>query len=69
MLGTWDTQLIPEFFGGFVENAKCCLHLHQICGRNAHHIVEAAFKATARAIRQAIKITGEDIPSTKGTLA
>ncbi len=69
MLGTWDTELIPEFFGGLVENAKCCLHLHQVCGRNAHHIVEAAFKATARAIRQAIKVTGTDIPSTKGTLA
>ena len=69
LLGTWDTELIPEFFGGLVENAKCCLHLHQICGRNAHHIVEAAFKATARALRQAIKITGTEIPSTKGTLA
>ncbi len=69
MLGSWDTELIPEFFGGLVDNAKCCLHLHQVCGRNGHHIVEAAFKATARALRQAIRITGDDIPSTKGSLA
>ena len=69
MLGAWDTELIPEFFGGLVDNAKCCLHLHQVCGRNSHHIVEAAFKATARALRQAIKITGSEIPSTKGSLA
>lgn len=69
MLGSWDTELIPEFFGGLVDNAKCCLHLHQVCGRNSHHIVEAAFKATARALRQAIAITGNEIPSTKGSLA
>ena len=69
MLGAWDTELIPEFFGGLVDNAKCCLHLHQVCGRNSHHIVEAAFKATARALRQAIQITGSEIPSTKGSLA
>ncbi len=62
-------ELIPEFFGGLVVNAKCCLHLHQICGRNSDHIVEAPFKATARALRQAIAITGNEIPSTKGSLA
>ncbi len=68
MLGSWDTELIPEFFGGFTDHAKVCLHLHQICGRNSHHIVEAAFKAFARVLRQAVKVTGTEIPSTKGSL-
>ena len=67
-LGSWDVELVPEFFGGFTDHAKVCLHLHQQCGRNSHHIVEAAFKAFARALRQAIQITGTDIPSTKGSL-
>ncbi|TVR15433.1 MAG: imidazoleglycerol-phosphate dehydratase HisB [Planctomycetota bacterium] len=69
MLGTWDCELIPEFFGALSDNARCCIHLHQQCGRNSHHIVEAAFKAFARALRQAIRITGSDTPSTKGMLA
>jgi imidazoleglycerol-phosphate dehydratase len=69
LIGTWDTELVREFFGGFTENAKVCLHLHQLQGRNSHHIVEAGFKAFARALRQAIRITGTDLPSTKGVLA
>jgi len=68
-LGSWDTELVREFFQGFADNARICLHLHQIAGRNSHHIVEAAFKAFARALRQAIRITGDDVPSTKGVLA
>ncbi len=68
MIGTWDTELVREFFGGFTEHAKCCLHLHQLHGRNSHHIVEAGFKAFARALRQAIRVTGSDVPSTKGML-
>ena len=69
LLGSWATELIPEFFGGFTDNARVCLHLHQLHGRNSHHIVEAAFKACARALRQAIRITGDGVPSTKGMLA
>ena len=69
MIGTWDTELVREFFGGFTENAKVCLHLHQLQGRNSHHIIEAGFKAFARALRQAIKVTGEGVPSTTGVLA
>jgi imidazoleglycerol-phosphate dehydratase len=68
MLGTWATELIPEFFGGLTDHARICLHLNQRYGRNTHHIVEAAFKATARALRQAIRVTGSGVPSTKGTL-
>ena len=68
MLGTWDTELIREFFAGLVDQARVCLHLHQIQGRNSHHIVEAGFKATARALRQAIRVTGSELPSTKGVL-
>jgi imidazoleglycerol-phosphate dehydratase len=68
LLGTWDTELIQEFFGGLTDHARCCLHLHQLAGRNSHHIVEAGFKAFARALRQAIRVTGSGIPSTKGAL-
>ena len=68
MIGTWDTELIPEFFGGLVDHARIGLHLHQRAGRNSHHIVEASFKAFARALRQAIRVTGDSLPSTKGML-
>ncbi|MCK6490926.1 MAG: imidazoleglycerol-phosphate dehydratase HisB [Planctomycetes bacterium] len=69
MLGGWDAELPREFFAGLSGEARLCLHLHQRAGVNSHHIIEAAFKATARALRQAIAITGEGIPSTKGMLA
>lgn len=68
MLGSWDTELVGEFFHALSANAQICLHLHQQAGRNSHHIVEAAFKACARALRQAIDISGSGIPSTKGAL-
>ena len=68
MLGTWDTELITEFFGALTDHGRFCLHLHQLHGRNSHHIVEAGFKAFARALRQAIKVTGSGVPSTKGSL-
>jgi imidazoleglycerol-phosphate dehydratase len=67
-IGTWDTELVTEFLGALTDHARVCLHLHQRCGRNSHHIIEAAFKATARALRQAIRITGSELPSTKGAL-
>lgn len=68
MLGTWAVELVPEFFGGLTDHARICLHLHQLAGRNSHHVVEAAFKACARALRQAIRVTGNELPSTKGML-
>ena len=69
MIGDFDTELVHEFFASLAGNAQICLHLHQICGANSHHIVEASFKAMARALKQAIAVTGTDIPSTKGTLS
>ncbi len=68
-IGAWDTELVTEFFGGLTDNARICVHLHQLHGRNSHHIVEAGFKAFARSLRQAIRITGSGVPSTKGVLA
>lgn len=70
-VGTFDTQLVEEFFLAFVRNAACALHVKQLDGTNSHHIIEGAFKATARALRQAVAIDPDaegEIPSTKGVL-
>jgi len=64
----FNTELIEEFFKAFVRNARVNLHLRQLAGRNTHHIVEAAFKALARALRQAVEKRGRGVPSTKGML-
>jgi imidazoleglycerol-phosphate dehydratase len=69
-IGEFDSQLVAEFWQAFAANALCNLHVNLHYGQNAHHIAEAIFKATARAIRMAVggdpSISG--IPSTKGTL-
>ena len=70
-IGTFDTQLVCEFMEGFAKHAGLTLHLRQVCGRNSHHIVEGAFKALGRALRQAVAIDPRfetEIPSTKGML-
>ena len=70
-LGTMDTELLEEFWQAFVRRAGLTLHLHQLAGSNTHHIAEACFKATARALRQAVAIEDayrDEIPSTKGVL-
>ena len=70
-IGDFDTELIEEFFLAFVRNANITLHIKQLDGRNSHHIAEAAFKAFARALRQAVEIdesAKDEIPSTKGVL-
>ncbi|MCK5813315.1 MAG: imidazoleglycerol-phosphate dehydratase HisB [Cocleimonas sp.] len=70
-IGTFDTDLFHEFFQGFVNSAQVTLHIDNIRGRNAHHIVETIFKAFGRALRMAVAIDqriGSSIPSTKGTL-
>lgn len=69
-VGTFDTELAQEFFCGFARQAGITLHLHEIAGTNAHHIIEAAFKSCARALRAAVEPDPrvEGIPSTKGTL-
>lgn len=59
---------IRHFFNSLAENAKMNLHLHLLYGEDQHHKVEAAFKALARSIKEAIKIVSDEIPSTKGSL-
>lgn len=70
-VGTFDTELVEEFFLAFVRNAGVTLHLRQLDGTNSHHIIEAAFKGFGRALAQAVapdpKSAGE-VPSTKGVL-
>lgn len=68
LLGTFATDLAEEFFRAFVTHAAITLHLVQVHGRNAHHILEAAFKGTGVVLHRATRIMGEEIPSTKGTL-
>ena len=70
-VGTFDTELVREFCEAFAGNAKCALHLKQLDGLNSHHIIEGAFKAMARALREAVRVdpeTADEIPSTKGML-
>ena len=70
-IGTFDTELVREFFTAFAMNGGITLHVDAIRGINSHHIAEAAFKAVARALREAVEADprkGDAIPSTKGTL-
>lgn len=67
-VGDFDTELAEEFFTAFVRTAGITLHLKKLDGRNSHHIIEAAFKGFARALRSAVKIESDEIPSTKGIL-
>ena len=64
----FDPQLAEEFWRAFVTSAAITLHLRMRSGRNSHHILEASFKGVARALRDAARIDGVDVPSTKGTL-
>ena len=63
-----NPYLFEEFFRGFVMNAKITMHIDLIHGKNSHHILESVFKSFAVAMREAIAVTGSDIPSTKGVL-
>lgn len=70
-VGTFDTELVEEFFIAFVRQAKLNLHLLQFRGKNSHHIIEGAFKAVARALAKAVQVQEayrDEIPSTKGVL-
>ena len=70
-VGTFDTELVREFFEAFARNARCTLHLKQREGLNSHHIIEGAFKSAARSLRAAVTIdpaAAGEIPSTKGVL-
>ena len=71
MVGTLDTQLVYEFFQGFVNHALCTLHIDNLKGVNAHHQAETVFKAFGRALRMALTPDPRSagvIPSTKGSL-
>lgn len=67
-IGTFDTELVEDFFKAVTDNGKFNLHLEKIHGRNSHHIVEAAFKSFARALKMATARDGKGVPSTKGRL-
>ncbi|HTW70366.1 MAG TPA: imidazoleglycerol-phosphate dehydratase HisB [Acetobacteraceae bacterium] len=70
-IGEMDTELFEEFFRALATNAAITLHVNQRAGRNAHHVAESSFKATARALRMAVAIdprAADAIPSTKGAL-
>jgi imidazoleglycerol-phosphate dehydratase len=64
----FDPQLAEEFWRALTTAAGWTLHLTMVRGKNTHHVIEASFKATARALRDAVRLEGSGIPSTKGTL-
>jgi len=64
----FDPQLVEEFWRAFATEARMTLHVELVRGKNTHHIVEATFKAIARSLRDAVRIEGSGIPSTKGVL-
>ncbi len=70
-VGTFDTELVEEFWAAFVREARCSLHIRKLAGSNSHHIIEGAFKSAARTLREAVSTDpalGGEIPSTKGVL-
>ncbi|KGG16646.1 MULTISPECIES: imidazoleglycerol-phosphate dehydratase HisB [unclassified Prochlorococcus] len=70
-IGTYDTELVKEFFVAVANNSGLTLHIRQLNGTNSHHIVEACFKAFSKALRMAIELDPRregDIPSSKGVL-
>ena len=70
-VGTFDTELVEEFFISFVRQSAITLHIKQLDGKNSHHIIEGTFKSVARSLKYAVAIDDEykdEIPSTKGVL-
>ncbi len=70
-VGDFDTELAEEFLYALTRNLNCTLHVRQLSGSNAHHIIEGIFKSLARSLKQAVKIDADfkdDIPSTKGVI-
>ena len=70
-VGDFDTELVSEFFYGFVRKAAITLHIKQLDGTNSHHIIEGTFKSVARTLKEAVSIDkafADEIPSTKGVL-
>ncbi len=70
-VGSFDVELVKEFFWAFVRATGCTLHIKQLAGENSHHILEGTFKSAARSLRAAVALDpalGDEIPSTKGVL-
>ncbi len=70
-VGDFDTELVEEFWLGFVRNASCALHIRSLAGKNSHHIIEGAYKSVARSLREAVAVDERfknEVPSTKGVL-
>ncbi|MGB0385829.1 MAG: imidazoleglycerol-phosphate dehydratase HisB [Ardenticatenaceae bacterium] len=70
-VGSFDTELVPEFLRALAANASMTLHIQILAGRNSHHMIEGIFKALGRALRQAVEVDprrGGAVPSTKGML-
>ena len=67
-IGTFDPQLCEEFWRAFVFASGITMHVRSLSGRNGHHVIEASFKGVARALRDAVRLEGEGVPSTKGSL-
>ncbi len=66
--GSFETEDVKEFLKGFVNHSGITLHVNLIYGENLHHVNEAIFKGFALAIKQAVKVEGKEIPSTKGKI-
>ncbi len=67
-IGEMETECVEEFFRSFSDNAKVTAHIHQLEGKNNHHICEGVFKSFARALGSAVEVISDEIPSTKGVL-
>jgi imidazoleglycerol-phosphate dehydratase len=67
-IGTYDTGLTEDFIRAFATAAELTLHVRLVAGRSPHHVVEAEFKALAACLRDAVRVGGGDVPSTKGML-
>lgn len=70
-VGDFDTELVEEFWLGFVRQGECTLHINQLAGANTHHIIEGIFKSVARSLKSAVTMdmsAPDEIPSTKGVL-
>ncbi|NYB75641.1 imidazoleglycerol-phosphate dehydratase HisB [Sedimentibacter hydroxybenzoicus DSM 7310] len=68
MIGSMAAEDFKEFFNGFVNNSLCTLHMEVLYGENDHHKIEAVFKGFGRALRTAVRITSDNLQSTKGVL-
>ncbi|HLS46427.1 MAG TPA: bifunctional histidinol-phosphatase/imidazoleglycerol-phosphate dehydratase, partial [Ornithinicoccus sp.] len=67
MVGDLPTEMVEHFWRSFAESLRATLHL-SVTGKNTHHKIEVGFKAVARALRQALRVEGTELPSTKGVL-